>query len=301
MCDQHHTPRNVNHNDTGSCCHAGAPDQPSELLDVFDAATGSMFSRRSALLKGLLTLGSFSAASALLAGCASGKPRTAAAIGGAHASASTDNRLEALVDKWSAPSQDRSAAAPRERSPWKPLERPSNAMPTGVIARSQWAAGEPVPRLMDQMKPITRVTVHHDALGVFNDTSQPGVAQRLEAIRRGHRSKGWGDIGYHFAVDPAGRVWQCRPLAWQGAHVKDHNEGNVGVVLLGDFERQRPTSAQTTELGRFVAQIMHQNRVSVRDIYTHRELGRTACAGKHVQTQVIAMRRPGGTFARASA
>ena len=30
------------------------------------------------------------------------------------------------------------------------------------------------------------------------------------------------DVGYHYAVDRAGRVWECRPLTWQGAHVRNH-------------------------------------------------------------------------------
>ena len=68
-------------------------------------------------------------------------------------------------------------------------------------------------------------------------------------IRRGHvNHNGWADIGYHFAVDRAGRVWSCRPLVWQGAHVKDRNEGNIGVLVLGNFEIERPTSAQLNAL-----------------------------------------------------
>ena len=94
---------------------------------------------------------------------------------------------------------------------------------------------------MDRQQPIRYITVHHDAH--YSDiTDYTSVAQRLEAIRRYHReTREWGDIGYHYAVDRAGRVWETRPIDWQGAHVRDHNEGNIGVMALGNFDEQPPT------------------------------------------------------------
>jgi len=35
-------------------------------------------------------------------------------------------------------------------------------------------------------------------------------------IQRDHMdAKGWGDIGYHFRIDPSGRVLEGRELLWQ--------------------------------------------------------------------------------------
>jgi hypothetical protein len=47
------------------------------------------------------------------------------------------------------------------------------------------------------------------------------------------------DIGYHYTIDPTGRIWEGRPVQYQGAHVKmnnEHNqcaEGGGGTARLG--------------------------------------------------------------------
>ncbi len=84
------------------------------------------------------------------------------------------------------------------------------------------------------------------------------AAGRIELIRAGHRARGWGDIGYHLIVDPLGNAWQGRPLIWQGAHVKDRNEGNIGILVVGNFEVGRPTGPQLDALVR-----MHERQQSV--------------------------------------
>ena len=94
------------------------------------------------------------------------------------------------------------------------------------------------------MTPVRHITIHHDGMPPVSLNSRAQIAARIEVIRAGHRAKGWGDIGYHFIVDPQGAVWQGRALLWQGAHVKDRNEGNVGVLVLGNFDSTRPTAAQ---------------------------------------------------------
>ena len=108
-------------------------------------------------------------------------------------------------------------------TPSKPVS-PSLAVPSNldVISRSTWARGMPIPGNMNRMTPVQRITIHHDGMNAFTTTSRSSAAARLERIRRGHLARGpqrWGDIGYHYAIDPSGRTWECRPLSWQGAHV----------------------------------------------------------------------------------
>ncbi|MBC8201955.1 MAG: N-acetylmuramoyl-L-alanine amidase [Planctomycetes bacterium] len=131
--------------------------------------------------------------------------------------------------------------------PPKNVVLPEPTKMIGAISRSTWAKGQPIPRHMNRMLPTRFITVHHDGMSAFTSTSKSSAASRLETIRKSHlrRDGGrWGDIGYHFAIDPAGRLWQARPLAWQGAHVRAKNEGNIGVVVLGNFERQAANRAQ---------------------------------------------------------
>jgi hypothetical protein len=168
----------------------------------------------------------------------------------------------------------------------------------GVLARGRWARGRPVPALMNRMLPVRRITVHHDGMQPFTDATAEGAARRLEAIRRGHRSRGWGDIGYHYAIDRAGNVWEGRPLVYQGAHVKNHNEYNIGVVALGNFDLQEPSEAQVAALRRHVRALMGHYRVGVPQLFTHQELGPTACPGRAMQRYMVAARR-NGTFGMA--
>lgn len=165
----------------------------------------------------------------------------------------------------------------------------------GVLPRSIWARGNPVPSRMDSMTQIRYITVHHDGMEPFLATDQQSAAAHLELIRRLHRRKGWGDIGYHFAVDRAGRVWEARPLCYQGAHVKDHNRGNIGIVVLGNFEEQSPSEAQLEALRRHIAALMRQYNVPPSHVQSHQEWGaHTACPGGRLQAYIDKTRRNGG-------
>ena len=180
---------------------------------------------------------------------------------------------------------------------------PSRPMPTTpqvkTIARAEWARGNPVPRLMDRMKPVNRITLHHDGMNAFTSTNRAAAARRIEAIRSAHRRQNWGDIGYHYVVDPAGRIWEARPLTWQGAHVRAQNEGNLGICVLGNYEVQRPNDRQIEAVERFILDRMQHYRVSASRIFTHRELAATACPGRNLQTSMIRLRHPGSPIAMA--
>ncbi|MCA9291117.1 MAG: N-acetylmuramoyl-L-alanine amidase [Phycisphaerales bacterium] len=173
-----------------------------------------------------------------------------------------------------------------------PVVAPGPAPMSGVIARAQWTTAAPVPQLMNRMVPVRYITVHHDGMSAFTSTSALATAQRLESIRLSHRGRDWGDIGYHFAVDPAGRVWEGRALGWQGAHVKDHNEGNIGIVMLGNFEEQRPTAAQISGLNQHLARLMPLYGVPTQRVRTHREWesAHTLCPGRHLQSYMVTAR-----------
>lgn len=169
--------------------------------------------------------------------------------------------------------------------------------PSGVIPRSQWTGESPIASRADPMRGFNRITVHHDGMSPFYSTAQPDAARRLESIRRAHVGQGWADIGYHFSIDPAGRIYSCRPLTLQGAHVKDQNPGNIGVMVMGNFEQQTPTPQAITALETFLAALMRQHRIGSRSVFTHRELAATACPGRNLQTRMVQARASGGKLA----
>ncbi len=183
---------------------------------------------------------------------------------------------------------------PQDASP--PATPPPSAPPTagGVIPRTRWAKARPNPNRMDRMKPIRRITIHHDGMSPFTQTSMEAAANRLETIRRSHvkrRPQPFGDIGYHYAIDPAGRIWACRPVSWQGAHVRSQNQGNLGIVLLGNYDRQPVNPAQQRVIIDFVGAQMEARRIRSSALATHQELAATACPGRSLQTLMERARR----------
>ena len=109
---------------------------------------------------------------------------------------------------------------------------------------------------------------------------------------------GWADIGYHFVVDPSGRVWAARPLDRQGAHVKNENEHNLGILVLGNFEVQTPTPAAMTSLDALVVEAAMVNRVPLSNVRTHREWNPTACPGASLQAHMNRARSGRGRVAQ---
>jgi hypothetical protein len=137
-------------------------------------------------------------------------------------------------------------------------------------SRAAWGADESLrldpsgtPRETPQYFPVQRLTVHHT---VIDDPADPAAAVR--AIYRYHTvDLGWADIGYQLLVDAQGCIYEGRwsgtdpipvydglplpgvpPGAVNGAHVLGFNVGNVGVALLGDFDRAEPAAAALRSL-----------------------------------------------------
>lgn len=170
--------------------------------------------------------------------------------------------------------------------------------PVGVLARRQWTRATTKSSEADAMVRVQRITVHHDGMPPVSLHTRSAVVNRLELIRRSHvNRRGWADIGYHFVVDPFGNVWEARPLIYQGAHVKDHNERNMGVMVLGNFEEQRPTAAALSALDGFLRGQMNRFGVPLSRVLTHQELAPTACPGRSLQRHMVAVRHGSGALA----
>ncbi len=162
------------------------------------------------------------------------------------------------------------------------------------LSREDWKA-KPVSDATEPLTSPRRVTVHHVGDRDVSSDEREATARLIRGIQQNHQQKRrWVDIGYHLIVDRAGRVWQGRSLDLVGAHAGPGgaNVGNVGVLALGNFDRQRLTSAQTLALKRCLDRLRERFSIAPGEVYTHREiralhgLGTTDCPGKRLQTWV---------------
>jgi hypothetical protein len=189
-------------------------------------------------------------------------------------------------------------------TPPQPAPAPQPAPQVGDIqARSTWTrAGVARVNDINPMRGVSRITIHHDGMNVFTSTQGSAAAARLEQIRLAHvRGRGWADIGYHYIIDPAGRVWEGRSVQYQGAHVENNNENNLGIMCMGNFDQQTPSTAQLATLDGFLAAQMRLYRVPIARVYTHQELKATACPGRALQKYMVRSRSRGGNLAMACA
>ncbi len=254
-------------------CEAMNPldqDNPAVSLD-----------RRSALrLLGLSGLG------ALLGGCVVDAPRSS----GVHDPAPIYPPRAAAPQP--VPMRTIAYAPPQRIAVPPPVQAPAPApvpRTTGIVPRSAWTRSAPG-RNLNAMNGITRVTVHHMGADPVWATDTTASYEALSSILAGHRQRGWADIGYHYIIDRAGRVIEGRSTRYQGAHVSETNEHNLGIMILGNFDKQSPNQAQINSAHAFIRQMLVQHRVPTSRLYTHRELKPTACPGRTLQAHMIAAR-----------
>jgi N-acetylmuramoyl-L-alanine amidase len=85
---------------------------------------------------------------------------------------------------------------------------------------------------------ITKIVVHCAYTPASMDIG-------ADEIRRWHvQDNGWRDIGYHYVIRRDGTLETGRPENEQGAHVRGHNKGSLGICLVGgkpgaNFTRQQ--------------------------------------------------------------
>ncbi len=87
--------------------------------------------------------------------------------------------------------------------------------------------------------PVSHLIVHHT---VSNNASTDWPAV-VRAIWNFHTfSRGWGDVGYNYLVDPNGVIYEGHNGGDDviGTHASGANKGSMGVALLGTFTAYSP-------------------------------------------------------------
>jgi hypothetical protein len=142
-----------------------------------------------------------------------------------------------------------------------------------IIARAAWTQGHAPPATGPGYGAVKLGFVHHSETP--NGYSAAEVPAMLRSIYAYHRFvQQWHDIGYNFAVDVFGRIWEARAggidQAVIGAQAGGYNAVSTGVVVLGSFTSVAPSSAALNAIERLLAWKLSlhgapaQGRVTVR-------------------------------------
>lgn len=190
-----------------------------------------------------------------------------------------------------------------------------------IVPRSKWDPAGDCPFVGGSRSTPERVQLHHTHIPVVNAPDETPAA--LQSICRSHRDR-FADFGYHYAIDPYGRIWQGRgPMpedmggaVREGAHAQGFNERSMGVALIGDFDEAPPSPEAiqaTVELLAFLADTYDMDpgstvgtestggsatrfpegtHVELPAIAGHRDTGsNTSCPGEHLYELLPELRR----------
>lgn len=120
---------------------------------------------------------------------------------------------------------------------------------------------------------IEWLIVHHTAV------SREQNPEQFDAVKRYHIDKGWGDIGYHFLIEPDGEVKTGRSEETEGAHTIGYNDKSLGICLSGNFDIQEPTIGQMEALRGLLERLMVKYKVERENIVPHRTFANKTCYG----------------------
>jgi hypothetical protein len=114
-----------------------------------------------------------------------------------------------------------------------------------VVSRSAWGSPDGQgSRATPAYRAVTHMVVHHTA---DSNTLASGQrwADRVRAIWSFHTiTRGWGDIGYNFLIDPNGVIYEGRAGGDNAVGFHDTaNYGSMGVSLIGTYSATAPTES----------------------------------------------------------
>lgn len=98
---------------------------------------------------------------------------------------------------------------------------------------------------------VSKFIIHHTA--TTKDLDNP--AQAIRNIYYWHAiTKGWGDIGYNYIIDPKGNIYQGRygDDGVVGGHAGTANVGSIGIAVLGNYQDNEVPEAVVNSLAALI-------------------------------------------------
>lgn len=133
------------------------------------------------------------------------------------------------------------------------------------------------------------IVIHHSA----TDTGTP------QSLDQYHRRRGMENgLAYHFVIGngrgmadgqiAVGHRWRAQ---LKGGHLASDalNEVAIGICLIGNFEKNRPTAEQMRSLYALTGYLMNRTGLGIASVRTHRQINPkpTICPGRHFPVRAM--------------
>lgn len=149
---------------------------------------------------------------------------------------------------------------------------------------------------------IKKIVIHHTAGAIDDLKGDKGYytledcKAKVRAIYTYHSiARGWGDIGYHYLIDPLGNIYEGKSGGdfVVGGHVSYKNVRTIGISLIGNFQNDIATSPSIHSLTLLIAYLSEKYDLNPNGknnflgqeqhvVLGHRDLQATACPGENL-------------------
>jgi hypothetical protein len=106
----------------------------------------------------------------------------------------------------------------------------------------------------------------------------------MKSMNDFHKGKGWGGIGYQWAIFQSARIYEGRGWGRTGAHTIDYNSSSQGVIFVIDGEKNTPTAGALESFDTVVREGIALGHIIVGpEIAPHDQFQQKVCPGSKVK------------------
>ncbi len=164
---------------------------------------------------------------------------------------------------------------------------------------------------------LRKITIHHtdsDVRDITGDKVMDGrdYSAMVRAIYHFHaKTRGWGDVGYNYLIDPLGNIYEGRYGGDKviGAHALCYNNGNMGIGLIGNYEESMVPQPALNALIKLIANKSKIHNINPEgssifrgkaypNIAGHKDYRHTVCPGRNLYSLFSKIRQRAGLLYR---
>lgn len=128
------------------------------------------------------------------------------------------------------------------------------------VERSDWGAHKNRPDQMTDDWNYYSIAIHHAGR---SHACGPAALQLQEIQEEQMVRIKANDIGYHYAIDCYGTIYEGRDIRFKGEHVHDHNTGVIGLVLLENLAEPNEGGDAVAKIKSFLNSMGYSRRPTV--------------------------------------